>query len=145
MSVLSASHRLAQIAASDLDKRFSLLNISLANRTRGATYPSTFTAKSDALSNYIPPSTTQAQQTQPPPMMRTTHDPHDLLRALARTDAERPREQVGDAVRRAVKDVQRVQSAGDEEIIERKLTDLPPPTPRKPPGTPRRTQSSGKG
>ncbi|KAH0584781.1 hypothetical protein H2248_008064 [Termitomyces sp. 'cryptogamus'] len=68
-----------------------------------------------------------------------------LLRALARVDAARPPAQVGDAVRRAVREVQRV---GDPS--ERRITEVPMGTggvgltPRKMPGTPRRGTTPGR-
>ncbi|KAG6853876.1 hypothetical protein C0991_000483 [Blastosporella zonata] len=76
----------------------------------------------------------------------------ELLRALARVDAARPPAQVGDAVRRAVREVQRVGESGGVGVIgERRLTLLggvgalmgggaggAGATPRKMPGTPRR-------
>ena len=116
---------MGQIAASDIDKRFSLLNLALSNRTRAPIYQPPFTAKPDALSNYVPPT-----QSAPLGLQTSQHDPHVLLRALAKTDADRPPVQIRDAVRRAVKDVQRVHEAGDEAVTERRLTDVPPPTPR---------------
>ncbi|PSS32065.1 hypothetical protein PHLCEN_2v2172 [Hermanssonia centrifuga] len=68
----------------------------------------------------------------------------DLLRAMSRVDAERPQAQVGDAARRAAREVQRAHEAPGG-MAERRLTGVPPPTPRKPPGTPRRATTPGKG
>ncbi|KAG5645112.1 hypothetical protein DXG03_006926 [Asterophora parasitica] len=65
-----------------------------------------------------------------------------LLRALARVDAARPPGKVGDAARRAVREVQRVGESGAAAVGDRRLTGVPPAgvgvTPRKMPGTPRR-------
>lgn len=67
--------------------------------------------------------------------------PRDIFRALSRIDKERPPGEIGDAVRRAVREVQRVQEGAMAGAGERRLTGLPPgvgATPRKVPGTPRR-------
>ncbi|KAI1797063.1 Mis12-Mtw1 protein family-domain-containing protein [Ganoderma leucocontextum] len=118
-----------RVAESDLDRRFALLNISLASRSQPPTYPDP-----TALSSYMPPSRPRPPAT----------DPQDLLRALSRIDADRPQTQVGDAARRAVREVQRATDA-TAGMAERRLTGVPPPTPRKPPGTPRRATTPGKG
>ncbi|KAI0080987.1 hypothetical protein K474DRAFT_50513 [Panus rudis PR-1116 ss-1] len=126
-----------RIAEADLDRRFALLSLSLSARSQSL--PSTHLASSSsstALSSYIPPTVTR-----PPP----TTDPQDLLRALSRVDAGRPQSQVGDAARRAAREVQRAADAGVG-LSERRLTSgVPPPTPRKPPGTPRRATTPGRG
>ncbi|KAH9830289.1 Mis12-Mtw1 protein family-domain-containing protein [Rhodofomes roseus] len=123
-----------RIAETDLDRRFAMLNISLASRSQPA--PTSLPSTSGALSSYLPPSLSR-----PPP----TTDPQDLLRALSRIDAERPQNQVGDAARRAVREVQRATDAPGG-MTERRLTaGVAPPTPRKPPGTPRRATTPGKG
>ncbi|KAI0760969.1 Mis12-Mtw1 protein family-domain-containing protein [Trametes elegans] len=121
-----------RVAEADLDRRFALLNISLTSRSQ----PAPPTAHSDpaALSSYIPPTHPRSPAT----------DPQDLLRALSRIDADRPQTQVGDAARRAVREVQRATDASAG-LAERRLTGVPPPTPRKPPGTPRRATTPGKG
>ncbi|EMD31504.1 hypothetical protein CERSUDRAFT_100359 [Gelatoporia subvermispora B] len=118
-----------RVSQADLDRRFALLNISLVSRSQSAP-PST-----SALSSYLPPTLSR-----PHP----TTDPQDLLRALSRIDASRPQAQVGDAARRAVREVQRAADASGG-LAERKLTGVPPPTPRKPPGTPRRATTPGRG
>ena len=75
-------------------------------------------------------------------------DPQDLIRAISRTDASRPVGQIGDAARRAVRDVQRVRESQAHQdgtllvMSERKLTEVPP-IPRKPPGTPKRPTTPG--
>ncbi|RXW14172.1 hypothetical protein EST38_g11682 [Candolleomyces aberdarensis] len=92
----------------------------------------------------------------PPPFPSTSHlpSPHTLLRALTRVDAARPPAQIGDAARRAAREVQRVEESGMGPIAgERRVTLLPgmasgtgvPATPRKggggglaPPTTPGR-------
>ncbi|KAI0707056.1 Mis12-Mtw1 protein family-domain-containing protein [Earliella scabrosa] len=117
-----------RVAEGNLDRRFALLNISLVSRSQPA--PPTAHSDPTALSSYIIPS-----QPRPP-----ATDPQDLLRALSRIDADRPQ---GDAARRAVREVQR---AADSSAGERRLTGgVPPPTPRKPPGTPRRATTPGRG
>ncbi|KAF9048263.1 hypothetical protein BDZ89DRAFT_1057838 [Hymenopellis radicata] len=66
-------------------------------------------------------------------------DPHDLLRALARVDRGRPPAKVGDAARRAMREIQRVEEKGIGAVGERRLTGVPP-TPR----TPRRGSTPGR-
>lgn len=117
------------LAETDLDRRFAALNISILSRSRSGP-PS-----SSVLSAYLPPSITRPPQ---------TTDPQDLLGAMSRLDADRPQTQVGDAARRAAKEVQRAQDARGG-IAERRLTGVPPPTPRKPPGTPRRATTPARG
>ena len=71
----------------------------------------------------------------------TGPDPMDVMRALARVDRERPPAMVGDAARRAAREVQRAGESGMGAVGERRLTGVPPisgMTPRKAPGTPRR-------
>ncbi|KAL5504421.1 hypothetical protein ACEPAH_8496 [Sanghuangporus vaninii] len=141
-AALSVARQLTHIARLDLDRRFALLNLSLAQRTLPPSSEATLSGQ-QALLNFVP-------ATALPLTRQTGPDAQDLLRALTRTDASRPRAQVGDAARRAAKDVQRAresqvhQSAeGGVLVQERKLTDVPPPTPRKPPGTPKRAGTPG--
>ena len=119
-----------RISEAELDRRFTLLNIALSSRSQPphAQHPS-------ALSAFVPPALPRAPST----------DPRDILRALSRIDAHRPQAQVGDAARRAVREVQRAADASAGGMAERRLTGVPPPTPRKPPGTPRRATTPGKG
>ena len=121
-----------RVSEADLDRRFAMLSISLSSRSQ----PGLSSARPDAtsLSSYVPP-------THPRP---PATDPQDLLRALSRIDADRPQAQVGDAALRAVREVQRATDASAG-MAERRLTGVPPPTPRKPPGTPRRATTPGKG
>ncbi|KLO05495.1 hypothetical protein SCHPADRAFT_896210 [Schizopora paradoxa] len=130
--------KLVEISAADLDERFSLLNISLAQRTLPPTNPSSL-GNPSPLSNFVPVTALPTSRHQGP-------DPLELLRAISRTESSRPR---SDAARRAAKDVQRVneiRSAGESAgLQERKLTDVPPPTPRKPPGTPKRSTTPSAG
>ncbi|THH04006.1 hypothetical protein EW145_g5840 [Phellinidium pouzarii] len=139
-AAISVSRQLTQITASELDHRFSLLSIALSQRTLPPTNPSSL-SNPGALSNFVPVTALPSAQHMGP-------DPQDLLRAISRTDAARPRNQLGDAARRAAKDVQRANEtqsqAGDGGlVVERKLMDVPPPTPRKPPGTPKRASTPG--
>ncbi|KAH8074803.1 Mis12-Mtw1 protein family-domain-containing protein [Cristinia sonorae] len=123
---------MTRTAESDLDRRFALLNLSLSSRSQPP--PFAHSPATTPLSSYLPPSGNRVP---------STTDPQDLLRALSRVDAERPQTQVGDAARRAAREVQRVADANGG--MERRLTGVPPPTPRKPPGTPRRGTTPGKG
>ncbi|KAF8624426.1 hypothetical protein AX17_007135 [Amanita inopinata Kibby_2008] len=70
-------------------------------------------------------------------------DPQDLLRALSRVDRLRPPALVGDAARRAVREVQRVGESGVGVVGEKRITGVVGnnnvlQTPRKTPTTPRR-------
>ncbi|KAH9914951.1 uncharacterized protein B0H18DRAFT_112881 [Fomitopsis serialis] len=133
-SLSNSALETTRIAETDLDRRFAMLNISLATRSQPA--PTSLPSTSGAVSSYLPPSLSR-----PPP----TTDPQELLRALSRIDADRPQNQVGDAARRAVREVQRATDAPGG-MTERRLTaGVAPPTPRKPPGTPRRATTPGKG
>ncbi|OCH85569.1 hypothetical protein OBBRIDRAFT_739709 [Obba rivulosa] len=118
-----------RVSEADLDRRFALLNISLVSRSQHAPL------STSTLSSYLPPTLSRPQP---------TTDPQDLLRALSRVDAARPQTQVGEAARRAVREVQRANDASGG-LAERRLTGVPPPTPRKPPGTPRRATTPGRG
>lgn len=131
-TIANSTLHTTRMSEMDLDRRFALLNISLASRSAP---PASLPSSSASLSFYLPPSLTR-----PAP----TTDPQDLLRALSRIDAQRPQAQVGDAARRAAREVQRATDASAG-VAERRLTGVPPPTPRKPPGTPRRATTPGKG
>ncbi|KAG7451457.1 uncharacterized protein BT62DRAFT_927158 [Guyanagaster necrorhizus] len=65
--------------------------------------------------------------------------PQELFRALWAVDRGRPPAMVGDAARRAVREVQRVEERGGG-VSERRLTGVPPPTPR----TPKRGSTPGR-
>ncbi|KAI6017935.1 Mis12-Mtw1 protein family-domain-containing protein [Pisolithus microcarpus] len=154
----SAVH-VTNIVRADLDHRFSLLSDAICARSRSVPPP-----------QYHHPTLALAGRTSHfsfPCSLRLPHDvpPHppgessrDLLRALSRIDKERPPGKIGDAVRRAAREVQRVQEGlGMSGVGERKLTDFPPPpgaggsngvgvataTPRKVPGTPRKVYGPG--
>ncbi|KAL5525497.1 hypothetical protein ACEPAG_6833 [Sanghuangporus baumii] len=127
-AALSVARQLTHIARLDLDRRFALLNLSSEAPLTGQ----------QALSNFVP-------ATALPMTRHTGPDVRDLFRGYARPGA-----QVSDAARRAAKEIQRAretqvhQSAeGGLLVQERKLTDVPPPTPRKPPGTPKRAGTPG--
>lgn len=134
---MNAAMQTATVAESALDHRFALLSFALASRSQ-VMPPSFHVSNPTALSTYLPPSVSRPEP---------TTDPQELMRALSRVDAERPPAQVGDSVRRAVREVQRVNevsAAGGVGVAERRLTGVPPPTPRKPPGTPRRGGTPGR-
>lgn len=73
--------------------------------------------------------------------LRPTAETRMLFRALSRVDTIRPPEKIGDAVRRATREVQRFEESGLPAVGERRITMMPgvPHTPRKAPPTPRRT------
>lgn len=140
-SSIDAARELVRITSSELDRRFELLSISLSQLS----IPSASAASSDkrsSLSNFLPITAT-------PHASNIGPDPQDLFRAISVVDATRPRSQLDDATRRAARDVQRARESaikgGDSSrnLSERRLKDVPPPTPRKAPGTPKRPTTPG--
>ncbi|KZP20716.1 hypothetical protein FIBSPDRAFT_861449 [Athelia psychrophila] len=129
-SYLHSALQTTNAAAEDLDARFSVLSLALAARSA---LPQPMRSTSTAASLISAPALAQGPS--------ATHEPQDLLRALARMDAHRPPAQIGDAARRAVREVQRVGPAAG---AERRLTVAAPATPRKSAGTPRRGGTPGK-
>ncbi|KAG1821579.1 Mis12-Mtw1 protein family-domain-containing protein [Suillus subaureus] len=131
-SLFSFVHSAVQttnVAESELDYRFSLLSLALSTRSRSLP-PS---SQSSSLSSHLPIQRSLSQHPE---------DQQDLFRALSRVDMDRPPAKVGDAARRAVREVQRVKEGGGF-AGERRLTGLPSgvgATPRKIPGTPRRKE-----
>ncbi|KAI0310212.1 hypothetical protein OF83DRAFT_1070900 [Amylostereum chailletii] len=130
--LLHASVKAASVIETDLDRRFALLNLTLQARSSSLP-PPLLHASTTPLSAYLPARVHPHSAT----------DPQDLFRALSRIDMVRKPAQVGDAARRAAREVQRAQAEGMPN--ERRLTGVPPPTPRKPPGTPRRATTPGRG
>ncbi|KAG1750278.1 Mis12-Mtw1 protein family-domain-containing protein [Suillus lakei] len=129
-SFIHSAVQTTNVAESELDYRFTLLSLALSTRSRSLP-PS---SHSSSLSSHLP---IQSGLSQPPP-----EDQQDLFRALSRVDMDRPPAKVGDAARRAVREVQRVKEGGGF-AGERRLTGLPSgvgATPRKMPGTPRRKE-----
>ncbi|KAK0205118.1 Mis12-Mtw1 protein family-domain-containing protein [Desarmillaria ectypa] len=110
----NAARATAYVAERALDERFAHLSTGLAQR-----------------SSSNPPGLFGAPTREPPPQ--------ELLRALWTVDRERPPAMVGDAARRAVREVQRVEERGGG-VSERRLTGVPPPTPR----TPKRGSTPGR-
>ncbi|TFK49790.1 hypothetical protein OE88DRAFT_1662456 [Heliocybe sulcata] len=104
-ALVQTSMHTTHYASDDLNHRFALLNLSLSART----------------------STPSTSHPTPVPRPPDRPDPQELLRALSRLDAERPPAQVGDAARRAVREVQRITEAP---VQDRRLT-VAPPTPRR--------------
>lgn len=130
-SFVNSAVQTTNVAESELDYRFSLLSLALS--TRSHSLPPT--SHSSSLSSHLPLALKSLSQ--PPP-----DDQQDLFRALSRVDMDRPPAKVGDAARRAVREVQRVREGGGS-VSERRLTGLPSGvgvTPRKIPGTPRRKE-----
>ncbi|KIK94457.1 hypothetical protein PAXRUDRAFT_142814 [Paxillus rubicundulus Ve08.2h10] len=128
--VNSAVHT-TDMTEAELDHRFSLLSLALSARSHSLPPPSS--SSSTSLSSHLP----LTRGASHPP----GESPRDILRALSRIDKERPPGKIGDAARRAVREVQRVQEGGSGGVGERRLTGLAigvGATPRKVPGTPRR-------
>lgn len=131
---LSSALQTTDAASEDLDARFSVLSLSLASRSQIHPHSAP------------PQSTTSSLLSAPSSTVLPTHDPQDLLRALSRVDALRPPAQIGDAARRAVREVQRATEGGGASMADRRLTITgpPPATPRKGISTPRRGGTPGK-
>ncbi|KAF4571634.1 hypothetical protein EYR36_008976 [Pleurotus pulmonarius] len=136
-SFLNTARETTNIAEATLDQRFALLSFSLASRSNPM--PPESVGTGHLLSSYVPRELGVV-------VSGGSADPQELMRALANVDRERPRSQVGDAARRAVREVQRAEERGAG-IGERRLTGVPtmPTTPRKMPGTPRRATTPGRG
>ncbi|KAF9533998.1 Mis12-Mtw1 protein family-domain-containing protein [Crepidotus variabilis] len=141
----NAARSTTNIAERMLNERFDILSAHLAARVNPLTPTSgTGAGGNEASSN---PATqllstyVTLQQSKP-----TGPDPLDLMRALSRVDQERPPAQVGDAARRAAKEVQRAGESGFVGAVggDKRLTNVPS-TPRKMPGTPRRGSTPGRG
>jgi kinetochore protein Mis13/DSN1 len=132
-STLHVSTQLTKRTTRHLNKRFEVLATALAARSRPQPQPSDVSTLASLVSaNPDPPSATGLGA---PP------DTRAILRALTRTDVERPRGEIGDAARRAAREVQRVNATPGRSSVggaERRLTAVAAPTPRKAPGTPRR-------
>lgn len=117
---INAAMRTTEVVEDTLSHRFALLSLNLASRSN-------------------PPLSVSGGSAGPRLLSKAGSvdvvDPGDLLRALAWVDSERPKAMMGDAARRAVREVQRVEDSG---VGERRLTGVPPTPSRKMPGTPRR-------
>lgn len=130
-SYVNLAVQAADVAEAELDYRFSLLSLALSARSHSLPPPS---SSSPTFASYL--LRTQRGLSHPP-----GESPRDILRALSRIDKERPPGKIGDAARKAVREVQRVQVVGSGGAGERRITELAPgvgATPRKVPGTPRR-------
>ncbi|KAH0832997.1 Mis12-Mtw1 protein family-domain-containing protein [Lanmaoa asiatica] len=101
-SYVNSAVQATDMAEAELDYRFSLLSLALSARSHSLPPPS---CSSSSLSSYLPP--TQRGFSHPP-----GESPRDILRALSRIDKERPPGKIGDAARKAVREVQRVQGGG---------------------------------
>ncbi|KAH7928300.1 hypothetical protein BV22DRAFT_1083444 [Leucogyrophana mollusca] len=127
-SYVNSAMQTTNVAEAEFDHRYSLLSLALNARTRSVPPPSAHSPTS--LSSHLPLPPRAANHD-------LRHDPQDIFRALSRIDKERPPGEVGDAARRAAREVQRVQEGGGVGVGERRLTGVVA-TPRKAPGTPRR-------
>lgn len=135
----SAVRTMAEVAEEMMDVRFRVLSKTLALRGVGVSVQGEGRdGGADVLGMYVRGS--RGDGSGNGGISGHDHEPMELLRALARVDIERPPAMVGDAARRAVREVQRVEESGGHGVLgERRLTGVPPPmTPRKMPGTPRR-------
>lgn len=132
LSAVHVSTQLTKCTTRHLDKRFEALARALAARSQ----PPAPAGEVSTLANLV-----SAAPDANPTGAGAPPDTLAILRALARTDVDRPRRDVGDAARKAARDVQRVNATpgrGSAAGAERRLTAVAAPTPRKAPGTPRR-------
>lgn len=131
---VSTARSIANVAEMDLNQRFGIVSAALEARSN-VQLGKEKTSTGDGLSG------AQVLDTYAPRPGVGAADPQELLRALARVDRERPPAKIGDAARRAVREVQRAQESGQAPYSERRLTFAPPPgTPRTPRrgGTPKK-------
>ncbi|KAF4615741.1 hypothetical protein D9613_012463 [Agrocybe pediades] len=151
-SYLSAARTTVNIAEKALNERFDVLAANLASRV-DPVVPSTEGAPPSApmrmLETYVvagPPLPGSSSSASGVGGNSGKANPLDLLRALSRIDKSRPPALVGDAARRAVREMQRAEENGVGAVGDRRLTLPPPPaTPlRKTPGTPRRGGTPGR-
>ncbi|KAF8910480.1 Mis12-Mtw1 protein family-domain-containing protein [Gymnopilus junonius] len=129
-SYASTARTMVNVAEEALNERYDLLSAALTSRI--SPYPPPV--------ELAPGSSTQLLSTYVAAPSSAKPDPLDLMRALSRVDQERPPAQVGDAARRAAREIQRAEENGAGAVGDRRLTGVPPmpATPRKTPGTPRR-------
>jgi kinetochore protein Mis13/DSN1 len=130
-SMVSAARTATDIAEKALNERFEILTANLTSRIKP--FPQTGEVPGSAGSSAQLLSTYVAE----PRSRSVGPDPLDLMRALSRVDQERPPTQVGDAARRAAREVQRADERGVVAVGDRRLTEVPA-TPKKAPATPRR-------
>lgn len=132
-SSLHTSQQLTNRTTRHLNKRFEVLATALSARSQSTPQPSDVSTLANLVS--ADPNPASATGLGAPP------DTLSILRALTRTDLLHPRREIGDAARKAAREVQRVNatpgrsSAGAAATSERRLTAV---TPRAAPGTPRR-------
>ncbi|KAL0953316.1 hypothetical protein HGRIS_004563 [Hohenbuehelia grisea] len=138
LTFLNTARKTTNIAETVLDQRFELLSLGLMPPSTPTTLPSG-AAQTHLLTKYVPRGVDRGLQSS----SSREGNPHELLRALANVDRERPPSQKGDAAWRAVREVQR---AGESGVGDRRVTGVPPmpQTPRKAPGTPRRGNTPGR-
>jgi kinetochore protein Mis13/DSN1 len=147
-SYVNTARAATRVAEAELDKRYRVLSMALSAKLGEGQQPSPFPSMSTSSSNaaaqtlkgYLPDNVAHPQP------RSQSQDPRDLFRALAHVDSERPPQKIGDEVRRAARELQRIGEAGGAAVGARRLT-LPPSgqqTPRKVPGTPRRGNTPGR-
>lgn len=160
---LHAMRSTTNVAERMLNARFDVISKNLAGRVDPLVSPASTASgggkeapvnpTTQLLSTYVSPhpSSSSLYPSQPHSQGSSLFagpSPHDLLRALSRVDQERPPAQVGEAARRAVKEVQRAGESGFVGAVggEKRLTSVPA-TPRKTitPGTPRRGNTPARG
>ncbi|CAK5264216.1 unnamed protein product [Mycena citricolor] len=124
---LSGARTAARAAGRLLDERFEMLDGELAARAGVGSRVDGSSASGTAL---VEPRVAAAET-------------RSLFRALSRVDSDRPPAQVGDAARKAAREVQRATASSGER--ERRVTLMPggPPGTPKRPGTPRRDRTPG--
>lgn len=182
-SFVNAARTTTRVAEDILDDRFKLLVDNLEKRRTGGLEPNSSSSSAregagggvDVVRNYVrreaPPLHVQdaALASSSSGIAVSTSSAKgggliDLMRALSRIDTARPPSKIGDTVRRAAREVQRIGESGGR-VGDRRLTAVYPPgilsggggpnnapsggsgmmmTPRKVPGTPRRHTTPGR-
>jgi len=131
LGTVHVSQQLTKRTTRHLDTRFEALATALAARSQ----PPPPAGEVSTLASLV-----SADPDRNPTGPGAPPDTLAILRALARTDVDRPRS-IGDAARKAARDVQRVNAKPGRSSAagaDRRLTAVGDPTPRKAPGTPRR-------
>ena len=143
-SHLNSAKLATSMAEQLLNDRFSVLSSNLASRANPRPPLGTESGAAQLVDTFIAPSGVVRSSG---PSLPSIPNPLHLLRALARVDTSRPPSKVSDDARQAAREVQRAGESGAIPVGDRRVTGIPPSTPRKgllPPGTPRRGTTPGR-
>ena len=143
-SHLNSARLATSMAEQLLNDRFAVLSSNLASRANPRPPLGTESGAAQLVDTFISPSGVTRSSG---PTLPSIPNPLHLLRALARVDTSRPPSKVSDDARQAAREVQRAGESGAIPVGDRRVTGIPPSTPRKgllPPGTPRRGTTPGR-